>query len=575
MFIREVPTKRKDGSVVRYLQLVESVWDAKVGYPRPKLIHSFGRLDDANRATLVALAQNILRRVDPEKAARLELPLDDDAVLAPEHKTHPFGEIYVLDSLWRELGLAVLLRRRFTCAGAREPRALERAVFAMVAHMATATGSKRACWREWLTSEVHVPGTDGLKLGRFYEAMDLLEAAHEDIELHVFRQVASVQNVETDLLFYYDTTTVYWEIEQEDEGRVWKRPPRDAAPFRMLGHSKDYRSDAPQVVIGMAVTRDGFPVRSWIFPGNTVDVTTIAQVKHDLNAARFHRPCVLVGDRGMISDENMRILTGGRGGYILGVPMRRGEKEVEAALGRAGRFQKVKDNLRVKEVWYPSREAARAQRFIVCYNPDEAERDHKQREDLLERLGAELTALHLMKPGDRTQRIHELMANKAFKRYLRELKSKRLRIDRAKVHREERLDGKYLITSPDDTLTGDDLALAYKHLQVIEKTWRTMKDSFELGPVRHYAPRRIRAHIRMAQIAVTLTRLVETRSQMTWANAQLLLKQVHSARVTPELLGTTPMHPQTAKLLEKVRVPPMPRLVPMPGIQKVERELRT
>jgi hypothetical protein len=235
----------------------------------------------------------------------------------------------------------------------------------------------------------------------------------------------------------------------------------------------------------------------------------------------------------------------------------------------------VKDNLRVKEVWYPAREAARAQRFVVCYNPDEALRDRKQRADLLERLDAELVALHRMKPGDRTQRIHELMANKALKRYLRELKNNRLRIDRAKVNREERLDGKYLITSADDSLTGEDLALAYKHLQVIEKTWRTMKDCFELGPVRHYAPRRIRAHIRLAQLAVTLTRLVETRTQMTWANAQLLLKQAHSARVTPELLGTTPVPPQTAKLLEKVRVPPMPRLVPISGIQKVERELRT
>jgi hypothetical protein len=82
MFIREVPTKRKDGSVVRYLQLVESVWDPKVGYPRPRMIHSFGRLDETNRATLVALAQNILRRVDPEKAARLERP-DDDEELTP------------------------------------------------------------------------------------------------------------------------------------------------------------------------------------------------------------------------------------------------------------------------------------------------------------------------------------------------------------------------------------------------------------------------------------------------------------------------------------------------------------
>jgi transposase len=215
----------------------------------------------------------------------------------------------------------------------------------------------------------------------------------------------------------------------------------------LRGHNKDFRDDAPQVVIAMAVTRDGFPVRSWVFPGNTTDVTTIAQIKKDLNAWKLHR-CVVVGDRGMMSEDNCRTLRGGGGGYILCVPMRRGEAEVKWALARAGRFQKVRDNLWVKEIWHPSRDAAKAQRFVICKNPDDEKRDRKQREDLLERLQAELEALTSLKEEHRKNRVHELMANKSYKRYLTELAGGRVKINRAKVRQEEKLDGKYLSRHP-------------------------------------------------------------------------------------------------------------------------------
>ncbi|MBI3890872.1 MAG: IS1634 family transposase [Candidatus Wallbacteria bacterium] len=491
-------------------------------------------------------------------ARRLEdIALDEDG--APEYPTHAFGAVYVLQVLWQELELDSLLKRKFSSA--RQPQALERAVFAMVAHLATETGSKRACWREWLAQKVDVSGTRDLKLSRFYEAMDALEAVNEEVQYAVFDRAVGLLNSELDLVFYYDTTSVYWEIEEEDEGRVWKRPPRDPEPLRMRGHSKDSRPDAPQVVIAMGVTKDGIPVRSWVFPGNTVDVKTIEQVKLDLNAWKLRR-FVLVGDRGMISDENMRTLTGGGGGYVLGVPMRRGEKEATAALERPGRYRKVKDNLRVKEVWYPAKGVEGARRFVICFNPEEAKRDFKQREDLLERLKAELTALERMKRGERRNRVHELMSHKSYKRYLRELSGNRLRISKRAVEAEARLDGKYLITTSDPNLSAEELALGYKHLQQIERAWRSMKDEFELGPVRHYAPRRIRAHVRLAQLALTLTRLVEKRSAMTWAEARLVLDRVHSAQLGPDLLGTTPTPYATEQLLSKLQIPKIPRLMP-------------
>lgn len=574
MFLREVSRKNRDGSVVSYLQLVESVWNPETKTSRPQIIHSFGRVDGDERASLIALAENILRKLDPEKAARICDPVQPREDDAPSYPTRPFGAVHVLGELWHELGLDLLLRKKFTALGEKEPRTLERAVFAMVAHMAVATGSKRSCWRAWLAEQVDIPGATDLKLGRLYAAMDRLEDVEADVQRATFERVAGVTNADVELVFFYDTTSVYWEVEEDDEERVWKRPPRDAAPFRLRGHSKDHRPDAPQVVIAMAVTRDGFPVRSWVFPGNTVDVTTIERVKLDLNSWGLHR-CVLVGDRGMTSQKNMRVLTGGGGGYILGVPMRRGEAEVREVLARQGRYMKVGENIEVKEIWYPSREHVKAQRYVMCRNPFEAVRDRQQREELLARLQAELEALDELRIEDRQQRVHELMANTAYRRYLIERGPARLKINRRKVHEEANLDGKYLITTSDPTLTATDLALGYKHLQQVERSWRTLKTNFEIGPVRHYAPRRIRAHVRLAQLALALTRLAEVRAEMTWPEAQMILDRVHSARIDHTLLGTTPTPPSTQKLMSKLRVASIPRLMPISGLRKVEREVKS
>jgi len=118
--------------------------------------------------------------------------------------------------------------------------------------------------------------------------MDFLEANKEEIEQAIYFQVADLLNLDVDIVFY-DTTSLHFEIDEEDEGdgegqvkgSFEAGNKRYPAP-RKRGHSKNGRKDAPQIVVGLAVTRDGFPVRHWIFPGNTVDVTTVAKVKKDL-----------------------------------------------------------------------------------------------------------------------------------------------------------------------------------------------------------------------------------------------------------------------------------------------------
>ena len=134
---------------------------------------------------------------------------------------------------------------------------------------------------------------------------------------------------------------------------------------RTRGKSKNGRGDVPQVLVGLAVTRDGFPVRHWVFPGNTVDVTTVAKVKRDLKGWRLNR-CVFVGDAGMVSAHNLRTLACGGGRDIVCLPVPPGG-EVDREVSRRGRYRVVAENLQVKEVVVGDGE--RRRRYAVCFNP--------------------------------------------------------------------------------------------------------------------------------------------------------------------------------------------------------------
>ena len=127
----------------------------------------------------------------------------------------------------------------------------------------------------------------------------------------VFFACADLLNLEVDLLFF-DTTSTYFERDEPDPAGQHGEP-----AFRAYGHSKDHRPDLPQVIIGLAVTREGIPVRVWVWPGNTNDMSVLQEVKDDMRGWRLGR-VVTVVDRGFSSDENLRYLTRAGGHWIAG-----------------------------------------------------------------------------------------------------------------------------------------------------------------------------------------------------------------------------------------------------------------
>jgi len=527
MYLRESRQKRADGSVLTHLQLAENVWDPEKQRAQVKILYNCGRADDvASTERLRRLARSILRRCAPEEIVAQDPSWQLLNVWA-------YGDLYVLEQLWQRLGIGEVIAE--VCGARKFDFDVERALFAMVANRACAPSSKLYCYEQWLKEEVHLEGAAALELQHLYRAMDFLEANKEAIEKAIYFRMADLLNLDVEIVFY-DTTSLHFEVDEEDRGfgerdEVHGSVAAGSKTYRALrkrGHSKNGRFDAPQIVVGLAVTRDGFPVRHWIFPGNTVDVTSVERVKKDLKGWQLSR-CVFVGDAGMVSKANLETLARGGGKYILCMPIHRGGEVAQQVITRPGRYQKVADNLEVKEVTVG--EGERRRRYVVCYNPEEAERQKQHREQVLKELKAEIEGLRTQRGASHSKRVCELRASGRYGRYLRLTRGDAPRINQAVVAAAERLDGKFVVHSNDDTLSAADLALGYKQLQRVEIAWRSLKSGLQLRPVFHWAPHRIHAHVALTVLSLLLERVAEQACGDTWRNIKDDLRRIKLAQL--------------------------------------------
>ena len=543
MYIRRTTQKRADGSELSHLQIAENVWDPVKKRSRVRILHNCGRADDTKAVErLRRLARSIVKRCAPE-----ELVEADPAMRVVD--TWSYGGVYVLEHLWRRAGLAELIGE--WAEGCRFEFSVERALFAMVAHRALAPASKLHCHERWLAEEVRIEGCEALGLQHLYRAMDFFGDHGEALEEGLYYRLADLFNLDVELVFY-DTTSLHFEIADEDavEGGLRRR-----------GHSKNGRGDAAQVVVGLAVTREGFPVRHWVFPGNTVDVSTVARMGKELGGWKLNR-CVFVGDAGMVSKENLRALARGGGRYIVCMPVHPGGKIDTEVLSRRGRYREAGPKLRVKEVVLG--EGERRERYAVCYNPSEARRKSRHRAEVLAELEAKLAALPRRREDAHGKQVCALRASRRYGRYLRLTRSGDLRIDRARVKAAARLDGKFVVHTNDDTLSAEDMALGYRQLQRVEQAWRQMKSGLGLRPVYHHAERRIRAHIGLTVLALLLERMAEHAAQDTWRNIRHDLggiKLVQLLGPNGTLWQVTEPRPSAAKRLKSLEIAPPPSIL--------------
>jgi hypothetical protein len=550
MYLRTTTRRAAGGTLVRYLQLAHNVWDPATRRSTVRVLYHFGREDQLDRDAIRRLIGSLSRALPPGEALIAAAP--------PElrfSESRPLGGAWALDGLWSRLGLHEILARALR--GRRLDPSTERVLFALVANRALDPASKLSC-AAWASERVAISGLDLLTDDQCYRAMDWLLAIEAEIAQQVYWATATLLNLEVDLLFF-DTTSTYFETDEADA-------PSDGAPkgFRTFGHSKDQRGDLPQVVIGLAVTRTGIPIRVWTFPGNTADMALIRGVKDDLLAWKLGR-VVWVTDRGFASAENRRYLQRAGGHYISGEKLRSESAEAKVALARAGRYHVVAGNLEVKGVVLD--EGTMRDRFVVCRNPAEATRDAAIRERLVGQLGEAIAESDALAPAARGKLACDLRAKPTNRRFLRTTKAGLLRIDRAAVAADARLDGKFLLRTSDPTLSAEDVATGYKQLLEVERGWRDMKTTLDLRLVYHRREDRIRSHVLLCWLSLLLIRLAENATGDTWRNLRFELEKCHRVRFSGpagDVLQRTELTARQAAIFKSLAVPEPPRYAELP-----------
>jgi hypothetical protein len=544
MYLRTTQRRNKDGSIVRYYALAENVRHPEKGHVEAKVVHSFGRADRLDRAALERLVRSIRRVLDADGA----VPADEqgrERALEIE-ASFELGVVHVVEQLWARLGIGGAIAARLAAGERQAPH--EAALLAMTAQRLARPGSKLACHERWL-DRVWMPAARDLALDQLYRALDVLAEHGEAIEEEVFWHSVDLFKLDVDLVFY-DATTAWFECDEEDmASHEWRG--LAFAPLRKRGHSKEGRDNDPQVIIALAVTRDGMPVRSWVLPGDSADVTAVARIKEDLRQMRLGR-ALFVGDAGLYAKANLAELSKGAGRYILATPIGRVKEIRDEVLSRPGRYAEITPHLRAKEVIVG--EGERRRRYILCLNAQEAAREQRHREEILGLLQLELDHL----AGDHPKAACRLVSSKRFGPYLSLDTEGRPSIDRAKVRRAEQLDGKFVLTTNDDTLSAADIALGYKGMWIIEACFRKMKTTgLGIRPMFHWTPRRIVAHVRLCVLALMIQRAAEIAAEAPWSQLAEVLERLKAVCYTSEgetIVQASRISPELATILKKLDI---------------------
>lgn len=407
--------------------------------------------------------------------------------------TQRIGPGLIFDRLWRILQIDKILAeyqqsRKFGFK-------VERAIFLTVLHRLFAPGSDRAA-EKWKTG-YQIAGAEKLELHQLYRAMAWLgeklpqaeqggatpfspRCVKDDVEEALFSRRRNLFSG-LDLIFF-DTTSIYFEGEGGES-------------LGQYGYSKDHRPDLKQMVVGIILDGEGRPICCELWPGNTSDVKTLVPIAQRLKKRFGVERICLVADRGMVSANTLTELENEKWQYILGARMHRVKEVKEEVLARGGRYEKVyaksldakaPSPLKVKEV------EVNGQRYIVCLNEDQSEKDRHDRETIVEGLRKAL------KQGDKS-----LVGNKGYRRYLKAGGKTHFEVDEEKLKKASRYDGKWVLTA-NTTLSARKVALKYKQLWMVEDMFRSMKTLVETRPIYHQSDEAIRGHVFCSFLALLL-----------------------------------------------------------------------
>jgi transposase len=519
MFIRTVKVPSSSGAVNEYVRVVEAYrQDGKV---KQRVIADLGRKD-----FLLALLPS-LQRVLLGQPRLTEQPATVDILQA-----WTWGPVLVIRALFEQLGLWQILDRHLGQPKARDDAAqvsyADRA-FVLIANRLVRPSSEHGLAR-WLETDFvcdrhgrrFVPRWQRQgrvqvhfqQLQAWYRTLDRLTAAKRAIEVALYQQLRDLFSLQPDLVLY-DITSTYFE----------GHGPEDLAKH---GYSRDGKAHNVQVVVGLVMVA-GWPIAHHVWAGNRVDGTTVTEVVRDLVDRFDFRRVLFVGDRGMVSEDNLAALQAEGHGYLVGLRRRRNNQVdawlqqvdesrwIDCPMGISARERQPPLRTRGQEVSGPDS----PQRVFVIDSDERRHYEQAKREQAQERTRLRLAKLQQRvadgKLTDPEQigaaATRALQAHHGYRYYCWELREGAFhyREDPVRLPQEKRLEGRYVIATGEKEISLLDAVAWYKQLMEVERSFRHLKDVLALRPIYHRVQPRVKGHIFVAALALLVQRLLERR----------------------------------------------------------------
>lgn len=515
MFLRTVKAQGHE-----YLRLVESF--RQDGEIKQRVIANLGRRD-----LLSPHLSSLVRLLRGEGGEETWVPAGE---VNPKEAAC-WGLVLVAKHLWQELGLDAVLDES---ESKKRPQSISLAdrAFVLVANRLCCPGSEHhlASWLEtdyvcdregkrWLPQwEEHGRVQVNFSwLQRWYRTLDELLEHKEEIEQALYLRLRDLFSLQVELVLY-DLTSTYFEGEGPEElGRH--------------GYSRDGKPRNRQVQIGVVMV-NGWPIVHHIFPGNWRDFETIKGVVADLEKRFGLKRVVFVGDRGMVTSDNIAMLRGQKHGYLVGLQRRRREETYEFIQRATGPWQECPSGVGNKEGAYRTlvQEVAGNEpgvRVFVVHSEERLAYERGMREQAMERTRVELEKLSqrvregkLKAPEKIGAAAARILSRHHGQRYYGwEIKEAKFHyFEHLNLEREKAYEGKYLIQTEEPGLTPVAAVAAYKELSEVERAFRCLKDVIELRPIYHRDDGRVQGHIFVAVLAFLLVRALEKKLKAAGSN---------------------------------------------------------
>lgn len=331
-----------------------------------------------------------------------------------------------------------------------------------------------------------------------YYMMDQLSKSLSISQQTVFKATREATNATIDLALF-DVTTLHLETTLQDE-------------LRDFGYSKDHKTDTTQVTLALATTKTGLPIGYRLFPGNTAEVSTLMGCINYWKETINIDDVIIIGDRAMMSQDNILQLQAGGLKYIIAYPMKKASKALKETILNRMNYSEMtirngsylKQEIKLNDI----------ERLIVTFNEKRRTKDAKTREKLISKLQKKL---------GKAKNAKRLISNRGYLKYTEIDGKAQARINEEKVIEDAQWDGLHGILSNTD-LSGEEVVERYKNLWVIEEAFRINKHNLKMRPIYHYTPDRIKAHIEICFLTFALIR-----------HAQYRLKQAGASMSVDEL----------------------------------------